>query len=157
MVTLTKQPTDVFIRPGDADVIRTEVVTLMDELVAGVDAAPLRPVATSASNVTVVAARHRQACSSRRGRARSTLLAAATAGNGFTIYVQANGGAVTIDPNGSEQINGGTDAGTGRWRGSHRDLHRNGLARDRGHQPRLARVGGKRGRRHGDRQTWCSS
>ena len=35
-----------------------------------------------------------------------SLLAAATAASGFTLLVEANGGAVTIDPNASELING---------------------------------------------------
>jgi len=44
------------------------------------------------------------------GTASYTLLAAATAGNDFHVSVYANGGVVTIDPNGSENINGAATA-----------------------------------------------
>jgi hypothetical protein len=107
MVNLTKQPTDVFIRPSDADVPRSEVVTLLDEMVTGIDAASLRPVASSASNVTVTTADVGKVFT-QTAESTVNLPAAASAGNGFTFAVRASGGAVTLDPNGSEQINGDT-------------------------------------------------
>lgn len=105
MIDLTKQPSDVLIRPGDADVLRTEMVTLLDEMVTGIDGARLHPVASSASTVTVTTADVGRFFV-QTGASTLNLPAAASAGNGFTILVQASGGAVTIDPNGSEQING---------------------------------------------------
>jgi hypothetical protein len=90
---------------GEIDAIVDDLSGVTDPETARVNLEVDRPVQTKTTNYTQVA-------TDVNNMIRWTsagdydLLAAATAGNDFSVDIMADGGAVTIDPNGAETVNG---------------------------------------------------
>ena len=104
MVTFTNTPTEVY---GAGNVAKSEVVTLLGEIAAAVDASTVSPVAESGSNVTVTAGDGGRLFIQTAASIVS-LPEISSVPNGFYILVKADTGTTTIDPDGSETIEGAT-------------------------------------------------
>ena len=102
MVTFTNTPTEVY---GAGNVAKSEVITLLGEIAAAVDASTVSPVAESGSNVTVAAGDGGRLFI-QTAASTISLPEISSVSNGFYILVKADTGTTTIDPDGSETIEG---------------------------------------------------
>ncbi|GAA5073445.1 hypothetical protein N0B44_15550 [Roseibacterium beibuensis] len=103
MVDLTKTPAEVI--PPTGTVKRSELITLLEEHGAGIDAARVAPVTVTSAGLTITAA-HLGAHLVFGDVAAVALPEASSVGNGFRFVLEATAGSVTLTPFGSELING---------------------------------------------------